>query len=74
MARNYGIGFCRKGIEVLEAAEEKLFATVGHGFDKFSQENMQLMKYQRMLKQFTSERDEGLRPSYSPEIHGSFDR
>lgn len=74
MARNYGIGFCRKGIEVLDAAEEKLFATVGHGFDKFSQENMQLMKYQRMLKQFTRERDEGLRPSYNPEIHGSFDQ
>jgi hypothetical protein len=74
MARNYGIGFCRKGIEALEAAEEKLFDTVGHGFDKFSQENMQLMKYRRMLTQFTRERDEGLRPSYNPELHGSFDQ
>lgn len=23
MARNYGIGFCRRGIELLEAAEEE---------------------------------------------------
>lgn len=74
MARNYGIGFCRKGIEVLEGAEEKLFNTVGHGFDKFSQENVQLMKYRRMLVQFTRERDAGLAPSYDPHIHGSLDQ
>jgi len=72
MARNYGIGFCRKGIEVLEAAENELFDTVGHGFDKFSQANLQLTKYRRMLSQFTQEREEGLSPSYNPEIHGSF--
>ncbi|TYQ05314.1 UNVERIFIED_ORG: hypothetical protein JN05_04666 [Zoogloea ramigera] len=40
MARNYGIGFCGKGIELLEAAEEEMFDTVEHGYDKFSQANM----------------------------------
>jgi hypothetical protein len=73
MARNYGIGFCRKGIELLEAAEEEMFDTVEHGYDKFSQANMQLMKYRRMLAQFTKEREAGLSPSYNPDIHGSLD-
>lgn len=71
MARNYGIGFCRRGIEILETAEEVLFKTAGHGFDKFSRENMQLIGYRRMLARFTSERDAGLFPSYDPQIHGS---
>lgn len=74
MARNYGISFCRKGIQVLEAAEDELFESVGHGYDKFSQSNMQLMKYRRMLLQFTRERKAGLSPSYDPEIHGSFNQ
>lgn len=73
MARNYGIGFCRKGIQILEAAEERLFDTVGHGFDKFSRENVQLMRYRRLLERFTRERETGLSPSYNPDIHGSLD-
>ena len=73
MGLNYGIGFCKRGIKVLEDAEEKMFDTLGHGYDKFSQANMQLMKYRRMLAQFTRERDAGMRPSYDPDIHGSFD-
>jgi hypothetical protein len=74
MARNYGISFCRKGINVLEAIEEELFATVGHGFDKFSRQNMQLLEYRRMLVKFTRERDAGLAPSYDPHVHGSLDQ
>lgn len=71
MARNYGISFCRTGIRLLEEKEEEMFQKLGHGFDKFSQENVQLMRYYRMLKDFTRERDEGMRPSYNPQIHGS---
>jgi hypothetical protein len=71
MARNYGISFCRKGIHLLEAAEDELFESVGHGFDKFSQANMQLMQYRRLLARFTKEREAGLSPSYNPEVHGS---
>jgi hypothetical protein len=71
MARNYGISFCRTGIRLLEEKEEQMFETLGHGFDKFSKENLQLMRYKRMLKTFIHERDEGMRPSYNPDIHGS---
>lgn len=71
MAKNYGIGFCQEGIRTLEAAEERLFAEQGHGFDRFSQEYLQLLKYKRMLKKFTAEKEAGLKPSYNPDVHGS---
>jgi hypothetical protein len=71
MATNYGIGFCREGIRVLEAEEERMFEELGHGFDKFSQAYLQLQRYKRMLVTFSREKELGLRPSYRPEIHGS---
>lgn len=72
MAKNYGIAFCQKGIQTLEAAEDRLFSEKGHGFDRFSKEYLQLLTYQRLLKKFTAEKVAGLQPSYCTEIHGSF--
>lgn len=71
MARNYGIGFCQEGIRVLEAEEDEMFADLGHGFDRFSQAYIQLLRYKRLLKQFMAEKEVGLRPSYNPDVHGS---
>ena len=71
MAKNYGIGFCIDGIRTLETAEERIFAETSHGFDRFSQEYLQLLNYKRMLKKFTAEKEAGLQPSYDPAVHGS---
>lgn len=71
MGLNYGIGFCRRGIEALERQEDAMFEEKGHGFDKFSQENLQLMKYKELLKRFKREKELELSPSYDPEKHGT---
>jgi hypothetical protein len=73
MAKNYGIGFCKKGLEILEKDEEKLFKKFNHGFDKFGEEYRAELKYKQMLKKFQREKDLGLNPSYDKNIHGSFD-
>lgn len=72
MAANYGIGYCESVIKTLEDVENKMFDAVGHGFDKFSQENMTLVEYKRLLAKFKIERERGMHPSYRPSIHGSF--
>lgn len=71
MAKNYGIGFYQEGIRVLKAEEDNMFAELGHGFDRFSQVYLQLLRYRRMLKQFTAEKEAGVRPSYNLDVHGS---
>lgn len=73
VARNYGIRFCREGIRILEDEEDRLFDQFGHGFDRFSEEYLQLLKYRRMLTKFTQERDSGFQPSYDPAVHGSLE-
>lgn len=74
MAKNYGIHFCREGIRILEAEEDRLFETTGFGFDRFSQEYLQLLTYRRLLKKFTQEREAGLQPTYDPAVHGSLEQ
>ncbi|ENP0825577.1 hypothetical protein ACCI36_002729 [Vibrio parahaemolyticus] len=71
MARNYGIGFCRKVLRDLEKIEDQMFEEKGHGFDRFGQEFATELKYKRLLKEFEREKELGLEPSYNPEIHGS---
>lgn len=71
MAKNYGIGFCKEGIRRLLSHEDRLLAETGFGFDQFSKEYQQLLKYQRMLKDFQAEKNAGLPPSYDPNRHGS---
>ncbi|WP_256384381.1 hypothetical protein [Photobacterium toruni] len=71
MARNYGIGFCKKVLRDLEKIEDQMFEEKGHGFDRFGQEFATELKYKRLLKQFEREKELGLEPSYNPEIHGS---
>ncbi|MGR5367002.1 hypothetical protein [Photobacterium damselae] len=71
MARNYGIGFCKKVLRDLEKIEDQMFEEKGHGFDRFGQEFATELKYRRLLKRFEREKELGLKPSYNPEIHGS---
>lgn len=66
----YGIDYCKKVINGLEEAEEKMFEEKGHGFDIFSQEFLTLKRYTRYLKRFEKEKDMGLKPTYDPEYHG----
>lgn len=70
MAKEYGINYCKKVICDLEAIEEGLFREKGHGFDRFSQEYLNLLKYKRLLKEFEGEKARNAIPSYRPEIHG----
>lgn len=67
---NYGVGFCKRMIKILEDKENNLFAISGYGFDKFSREYIALSIWKARLKQFTYEKDNGLSPSYNPTIHG----
>ena len=69
---NYGIKFCQRGIREIEAAEEKLFETQGHGFDYFSKEIVQLRRYKTLLAKFTKEKEDGRLPTYNPTVHGYF--
>lgn len=73
MAKNYGIKFCENVIKNLEAMENKMFESVGHGFNKYSHENMNLVEYKRLLAKFKHERANGFRPSYDSSIHGGSD-
>lgn len=72
MRTNYGIKYCESIIRKLEDAENKLFDKFGHGFYQFSQENMTLIEYKRLLRKFKLEYERGLAPSYRPHIHGCF--
>jgi len=72
MAKDYGIGFCKKVLRHLEEAEEKLFEELGHGFDYFSQEYTSELTHKRLLRKFEQEKELGLEPSYNPDIHGSW--
>ena len=71
MATNYGIRFCKEGIKHLEEKENEMFDSVGHGFDRFSHDFLQLLKFKELLEQFQYEKNNGLEPSYNPEKHGS---
>jgi hypothetical protein len=71
MAKNYGIGFCKEGLAILQEEEDKLFEKFNHGFDMHSEEYRAELKYKRMLKTFQREKDLGLPPSYDKNIHGS---
>ena len=73
MAKNYGIKFCENVIKNLEEIENKMFESVGHGFDKYSHENMNLLEYKRLLAKFKDERAKGFLPSYDSAIHGGSD-
>jgi hypothetical protein len=59
MAINYGIGYCKKVIANLESLENDLFEKTGCGFDMFSNENMSLIEYRRLLKKFIYEKSHG---------------
>lgn len=71
---NYGIKYCQSVIKALENIENRMFDTLGHGFDKYSKENMTCIEYKRLLAKFKLEREHGMPPSYKPSIHGSFNQ
>lgn len=67
---NYGIGMCERNLAVLRKAESEMFKTHGHGFDCLGDEYRAELTYKRWLKKWRKEKQEGLRPSYDPAVHG----